>query len=290
MKKISVLTGMLLAAAMVVVAPASAKAAGMPCTEATIKEFQANLAVAQQELAQVQAAKVQADANVTALRAQGVTGLELLQATDAATNAANVVSAYQHKVSCAQQSLDAIISRGNTEQYVLDYEAKVKDRTKLDAIQVQLDGANQVTSAALTQLKNLQSELVKAQVNAASNPALAGNVTAIQAQVNAAEVAYNQAKANSDALALQYAQAKATLNFATNEDNAAFDAFVRGYATSLRQEYVYTSKNNKGEDIEKSKLYYPNRNKNSNIWESEYYGQGVINWAQPNEWAVRWFE
>lgn len=281
MKKISVLTGMLLAAAMVVVAPTSAKAAGMPCTEATIKEFQANLAVAQQELAQVQAAKVQADANVTALRAQGVTGLELLQATDAATNAANVVSAYQNKVICAQQNLDAIISRGNTEQYVLDYEAKVKDRTKLDAIQVQLDGANQVTSAALTQLKNLQGEFAKAQANAASNPALAGNVITIQSQVNAAEAAYNQAKACSDTLAIQYAQAKGTLNFATNEDNAAYVEFVKNYATDLKVPHTYTTNVN-GKDVETTVYYFDGYNRNSTwVW-----GEG---W-KPNEWAVRWFE
>ncbi|MCI6331940.1 MAG: hypothetical protein MR780_07730, partial [Lachnospiraceae bacterium] len=226
MKKLSAFAGIVLAAAMVVLTPATVKADGLPCTEDTIKQFSANLEAAKQELSVAIAQKAQADANVAALKAQGVSGLELLIATDAATNAANIVSAYQHKVNGAQASLDSIVSRGKTEQYVLDYEAKVKERCKLDSIKVQLDGANEITSAALTQLKNVQAELVKAQVNAAANPSLAGNVPAFQSAVATAEASYLKAKANSDALAMQYANALNTLNFATDADNAAYVDFV----------------------------------------------------------------
>ena len=286
MKKLSFITGILLAAAMVVIAPATVKAAGMPCTEDTIKQFQANLQVAQQELAVAQQAKVQADANVTTLKAQGVTGLQLLQATDAATNAANIVSAYQHKVNCAQQNLDAIISRGNTEQYVLDYEAKVKARCNLDSIKVQLDGANQVTSAALTQLKNIQGELLKAQNNAAGNPALAANVVAMQSAVASAEANYAQAKAKSDALAAQYAQTAGTTNWATDADNAAYVDFVNNYAKSLQ--VPWTVLNSKGE--EETYMVYKDWNSNSKNGDVYRWHPTVWSFGQPNEWAVRWFE
>lgn len=290
MKKLSVLAGMLLAGAMILVSPATVKAEGMPCTEATLQQFQANLAVARQELATAQANKAQADAKVAALRAQGIEGLELLQATDAATNAANIVSAYQHKVNGAEASVNNIASRGRTEQYYLDMEEKWRNRASLDSIQVQLTGANQITSAALTQLKNLQGELLKAQVNAAGNPGLACNVDLIAAQVNAAEATYLTAKANSDALTAQYAQALGVPNFATDADNAAYDAFVRNYATALRQEYVYSSKDADGNEVDKTKLYYPDYNKNSDKGTGSYYGNGIYNYPQPNEWSIRWFE
>lgn len=276
MKKISVIAGMIIAAAMVIVTPATVKAAGMPCTEDTIKQFQATLQAAQQELAVVQQAKAQADANVTALKAQGATGLELLVATDAATNAANVVSAYQHKVNCAQQNLNAIISRGNTEQYYLDYEAAVKARANLDSIKVQLDGQNQVTSAALTQLKNLQAELAKQQANAASNPGLAGNVATVQAQVNAAQATYEAQKAKSDALAASYAQTAAAGGWATDADSAQYNAFVKNYALSNMNTYTWLHDCKDGETREHSFGYW-DYNKNGG------YGQ-------PNEWAIRWFE
>lgn len=284
MKKLSVLAGMLLAAAMVVIAPATVKAEGLPCTEDTLKQFQANLAVAQQELAAAQAAKAQADANVAALKAQGVTGLQLLQATDAATNAANMVGAYQHKVNGAQASVANIASRGKTEQYVLDYEAKVKERCKLDAIKVELDGANQLTAGALNQVKNLQGELAKAQANAAANPALAGNVTAMQSAVASAEATYAQAKAKSDALAAQYAQALGTLNFATDADNAAYVNFVKNYGKSLRQEFLITFKD--GTTVPYMLYTDYNRNNSGAEQQDEY----VWSYGQPNEWAVRWWE
>ena len=284
MKKLSAFAGIVLAAAMVVLTPATVKADGLPCTEDTIKQFSANLEAAKQELSVAIAQKAQADANVAALKAQGVSGLELLIATDAATNAANIVSAYQHKVNGAQASLDSIVSRGKTEQYVLDYEAKVKERCKLDSIKVQLDGANEITSAALTQLKNVQAELVKAQVNAAANPSLAGNVPAFQSAVATAEAAYLKAKANSDALATQYANALNTLNFATDADNAAYVDFVSDYATSLRVETVHTFADGSTETWR----WYPNYNANNSGPMQLAYG--VWSYGQPNEWAVRWWE
>lgn len=284
MKKLSAFAGIVLAAAMVVLTPATVKADGLPCTEDTIKQFSANLEAAKQELSVAIAQKAQADANVAALKAQGVSGLELLIATDAATNAANIVSAYQHKVNGAQASLDSIVSRGKTEQYVLDYEAKVKERCKLDSIKVQLDGANEITSAALTQLENVQAELVKAQVNAAANPSLAGNVPAFQSAVATAEASYLKAKANSDALAMQYANALNTLNFATDADNAAYVDFVENYATSLRVETVHVHADGTTETWRKYPGYNAN---NSGPMEIAY---GVWSHGKPNEWAVRWWE
>ena len=284
MKKLSTFAGIVLAAAMVVFTPATVKADGLPCTEDTIKQFSANLEAAKQELSVAIAQKAQADANVAALKAQGVSGLELLIATDAATNAANIVSAYQHKINGAQASLDSIVSRGKTEQYVLDYEAKVKERCKLDSIKVQLDGANEITSAALTQLKNVQAELVKAQVNAAANPSLAGNVPAFQSAVATAEASYLKAKANSDALAMQYANALNTLNFATDADNAAYVDFVENYATSLRVETVHVHADGTTETWRKYPGYNAN---NSGPMEIAY---GVWSNGKPNEWAVRWWE
>ena len=284
MKKLSTFAGIILAAAMVILTPATVKADGLPCTEDTIKQFSANLLAAKQELEVAKAQKAQADANVAALKASGVSGLELLIATDAATNAANIVSAYEHKVNGAQASLDAIVSRGKTEQYVLDYEAKVKERCKLDSIKVQLDGANEITSAALTQLKNVQAELLKAQVNAAANPSLAGNISAFQSAVATAEAAYLQAKANSDALAMQYANALNTLNFATDADNAAYVDFVDNYGTSLRVETVHTFSDGTTETWRK----YPDYNAN-NSGPMEI-ANGVWSYGKPNEWAVRWWE
>lgn len=293
MKKLSVLAGMILAAAVIVATPATVKAQGMPCTEDTLKQFEVNLAAAKQELAVAQAAKAQADANVAALKAQGVTGLELLIATDAATNAGNIVSAYQHKVNGAQASVDSIISRGATEQYYLDMEAKWKNRASLDAIKVQLEGQNQITSAALTQLKTLQGELAKQQSNLAGNPSFAASVAAVQSAVNSAEANYLAAKAKSDALAAQYAQAAGTLNFATDADNEAYKAFVMNYATSLQKDFIYASKDDNGDDVDKVIKYYDSYNRNSTPYKEE--SSHRINGShdipgQPNEWAIRWFE
>lgn len=275
MKKfISMTLGMLAAAAVIAVTPATVKAQGMPCTEATLKEFQANKIKAEQELAQVEAVKAQADANVVALKAQGVTGLALLQATDAATNAANMVQAYKGKVANCQASIDAIVGRGAVEQYYLDMEAKWKDRAVIDGIETQLKGAQQIAGAALTQLNSLKSALAGQQANAASNPSLAANVTALQAQVAAAEADYANKKATVDALAAQYAQQKATLNWATNADNAAYGKFVEDYGTNLATQY---------------KLY----NEETQEWEPIFtYYSNVPKYdvRKPNEWSIRWFE
>lgn len=252
-KLISVMLGAIIAAAVVVAIPASVKAQGMPCTEATLKQFQDNLAAAKQELAVAEATKAQADANVVALRAQGATGLELLVATDAATNAANIVAAYKGKVANCEASVNNIASRGATEQYYLDMEDKWKERAKIDSIGVQLEGAKQITSAALTQYKNMQAELLKQQNNAATNPAYAASLAVIQQQTQAAEAIYLARKAESDALAAQYAQLLNTLNFATDADNAAYDAFVRAYGANMRD-------------------------------------PKAIGDVRPNEWSIRWFE
>ena len=177
MKKIfGLMIGTALAAALVTATPKDVNAAGMPCTETTIAQAQALKAQADQELAVAVAAKAQADANVVALQAAGVTGLELLQATDAATNAANVVAAYQGKVQNAQTFIDNIVSRGNTEQYYLDMETKWANRCSLDDVQNKLNGANSITSAAFSKVQVLQGELAKAIANAAANPGLAANV------------------------------------------------------------------------------------------------------------------
>ena len=230
MKKfISITLGMVAAAAIVAFTPATVKAEGMPCTEATLKQFEANLTQAQAELAQVQALKAQADAKVAQLKASGVTGLELQQATDAAFNAANVVSMYQYKVINAQASVKAITGRGSVEQYYLNMEEKFKGRCAIDSTKTQLDGANQLTAASLEQLNNLKTALVNQTANAAANPALAANVTAMQAQVAAAEADYAAKKAKSDALAAQYQQQLSTLNWATNADSDAYAKFVKDY-------------------------------------------------------------
>lgn len=273
MKKIfGLMIGTALAAALVTAAPKAVSAAGMPCTETTIAQAQALKAQADQELACAVAAKAQADANVAALKAAGVTGLELLQATDAATNAANVVAAYQGKVANAQTFVNNIVSRGNTEQYYLDMETKWKNRCALDDVQNQLNGANNITSAAFSKVQLLQGELAKAVANAAANPGLAGNVDIIKAQLAAAEAEYAQAKANSDALAAQYATKLATPNYATDADNAAYYKFVDDYARKLAQDFV---------------LEYDKDGKPS--WTITLYMNNYeIN--KPGEWAIRWFE
>ncbi|MDO4188403.1 MAG: hypothetical protein Q4D29_05370 [Lachnospiraceae bacterium] len=275
-KVIGLFSSLFLAATVIVAVSTTVNAQGMPCTEDTLRQFQANKAVADQELAQAEALKVQADANVAALKAQGVTGLQLLQATDAATNAANIVAAYKGKVQNAQTAIDNISSRGATEQYYLDMETKWKNRANLDSIKVQLDGQNQITAAALEQLRNLQAELLKQQTNAASNPSFAASVAIVQNQVNAAQATYEAAKAKSDALAASYAQIAGTGNWATDADNAQYDAFVKGYAWNTRVEYDYVVKDREGKNYDKTAiLWYRNENGG---------------WNQPNEFAIRWFE
>lgn len=264
--------GMLAAAAVVTIAPATVKAAELPCTQATIQQFQNNLAVAQAELAQVEAVKAQADANVAALKAQGVTGLQMLQATDAATNAANMVAAYKGKVANCQASLANIIGRGQVEDYYLGMEAKWKNRAQLDALKLQLDGANQITSAALTQLNNLKSLYACAVVDSANSPALAGNVASLQGQVAAAEANYASKKAASDALAAQYATMLNTLNFATDADNAAYKQFVTAYGTNMAQEYKLLDADGKEYTV------------------FTYYNNNPYVLQKPNEWSIRWFE
>ena len=271
MKKIfGLMLGTALAAALVTAAPKAISAAGMPCTETTIAQAQALKVQADQELAAAVAAKAQADANVVALKAAGVTGLELLQATDAATNAANVVAAYQGKVANAQAFIDNIVSRGNTEQYYLDMETKWANRCAIDDVQNQLNGANSVTAGAFSKVQVLQGELAKAVANAAANPALAANVDLIQTQLTAAEAEYAAAKANSDALAAQLSGKLAVPNYATDADNAAYKKFVEDYATSLEKEWVLET-DDEGKPT----------------WVIKYY---PFSWVKPNEWAVRWFE
>lgn len=258
--------GMLAAVAVIVAAPASVKADYLPCTQDTINQFKANKAVAEQELAQVQAVKAQADAKVAALKAQGVTGLELLQATDAATNAANMVKDYMGKVQYCQASIDNIIGRGQIENYYLNMEAKWKDRAVIDNIETQLTGARQVESAALEQLNVLKATLAGQQVQAASNPAFAANVATLQAQVAQAEANYAAKKAAADALAAQYAQQKASLNWATNADNAAYNQFVTDFINGTKVEATLI-----GCDGKEYKVSY---------WDP----------TKPTEWAIRWFE
>ena len=210
MKKLIGMTlGVLAAAAFIIATPATVKAQGMPCTELTLKEFQANKDAAVKELAQAQAVKAQADAKVAQLRAQGVTGLELQQATDAAFNAANLVNAYQYKVNNCQISIDAISGRGAVEQYYLDMEEKWKGRCAIDNTKGQLDGALQMTAAAAEQVNTLRTALVNQTANAAINPGFLSNVEMIKAQLAAAEADYAAKKATSDALAVQYEQQKA---------------------------------------------------------------------------------
>lgn len=230
MKKITrIALGMIAALAVAMLAPQVVKAEGMPCTEATLKGFLEYQATCEQELATVKQAKAQADADVAALKAAGVSGLELQIATDKAFNAGNLVQMYEHKLNGAKANVAFGTGRGKVSQYHLDMEAKWAGRMEVDGTQTKLDAANQLTAAAKEQLNILQTALVNQKANAAANPALAANVTAMEAQVAQAEATYAQRKAESDALAAQVAQEKATLNWATNADNDQYAAFVKNY-------------------------------------------------------------
>jgi len=271
MKKLLGLTlGVMAAAAVIISAPSVVKAEGMPCTELTLKEFQANKDAALKELAQVQAQKAAADAKVEQLKAQGVTGLELQQATDAAFNAANLVTAYQYKVNNCQIAINNISGRGSVEQYYLDMEEKWKGRCAIDNTKGQLDGALQITAAAMERVNTLKTALVNQQANAAVNPGYAANVAQIQAELAAAEADYAAKKATSDALQAQYQQQMATLNWATNEDNAAWGAFVANWGSGMKTDVKEYDKD--GNEV----VVY------------SYYGD-YHQTEKPNEWSIRWF-
>lgn len=274
--------GVLLAACVVALVPATVKAEGMPCTEATLKGFLEYQATCQQELAAAQAAKAAADANVTALKAQGVTGLELQQATDAAFNAGNVVAMYNNKLNGANANVNFAVGRGKVEQQYLDMEAKWKDRAVIDGTKTQYDAANQLAAGALEQLNVLKTALVNQQANAASNPALASNVSAMEAQVKAAEANYLELKAKADALLAQYEQQKATLNWATNADNAAYADFVNNYGKALGQQITIKDKD------DNVICSYKKYGEETIKWDNKEYTVPVVKGT--NEWSIRWFE
>lgn len=257
---------MVFAACVVTISSASVKADYLSCTQATIDQFKANKAAAEMELAQAEALKAAADAKVAQLKAANVTGLELLQATDAATNAANLVNDYKGKVQYCQNSINNIVGRGEIENYYLNMEAKWKDRAAIDAIETQLTGAKQVESAALENLNVLKATLAGQQSLAASNPVFAANVATLSAQVAQAEADYAAKKAAVAALTAQYAQAKGTLNWATDGDNAAYNKFVTDY-------------------INGTKLTATLLDCNGNEYKVSYWDP-----TKPTEWSIRWFE
>lgn len=281
-KLISKTLVMLAAAAVVALIPATVKAEGMPCTEATLKGFLEYQTACEQELAKAQADKAACDANVAALKAQGVTGLDLQVATDAAFNAGNAVMMYQHKLNGAKANVEAITGRGKVEQYHLDMEGKWKERGLIDNTQTSYDSAKQLAAGALEQLNVLKTALVNQQANAIANPALAANAQAMEAQVAQAEANYQALKANADALYAQLEQQKATLNWATNSDNAQYADFVVNYGKGNgKNVYSYDKDGNP-------------------ILQYTKYGEGQMDWDNkvitydvtkaPNEWSIRWFE
>lgn len=269
-KAIGIILSAFTAAAVVALTPVVVKAEGMPCTEATLKEFIANKEAADRELLAAQAAKAEADANVAMLKAQGVTGLELLIATDAATNADNVVKAYMGKVSNAQIAIDTIKGRGAVEQYYLDMEVKWKNRAAIDNLLTQIDGEKQLVGGLYTQLENLKSTTASL-MSSTSDPQIKAE---LDAKVLAAEADYANEKAKLDALQAECNTLLAQDNWATNEDNENYGKFVRDYINGPGQDYIIHDYDT-NTDINLGRYHYQEGN-----WYIQDY---------PTEWSIRWF-
>lgn len=227
MKKLGIiLAGVLASLVCVAVAPKTVSAMGMPCTETEMAKAQAMIAAANQQIAVCEAAKQAAEANYNLVAASNATELEKLVAYNDFVNKTNQL-AYSifWKGECEKYYNNAY-SRGWSEQYQLDMQGKWANRATVDTLKQAAVNKQDIANQALNQLNNLKSALQVQSQAAATNTGLCDVVNQLTAQVAQAEADY-QAKAQAaQAAAIEAQNAVNNLNWATNDDNAAYNSYV----------------------------------------------------------------
>lgn len=228
MKKLGlILAGIVLSAACVVIAPASVKAMGMPCTETEMSRAQAQIEAAKQQVAACTVAKQQAEANYNAIANTGATELEKLVAYNDFVNKTNQLSyAIFWQAEC-QKYYDNAYSRAWSEQYKLDMNTKWANRATVDTLKMDANNKQDIANQALKQLNDLKGALAVQAEAAKINPGLNDVVNQLNAKIAQMDADYQAKAAAAVAAQAAYQNAVSTLNFATNADNDAYFKYVQ---------------------------------------------------------------
>lgn len=236
MKKFSlVLVGALMSLAIITIAPKTVSAMGMPCTQTEMDKALAQVEAAKQQVAACTVAKQQAEANYSAVSKTNCTELEKLVAYNDLVNKTNQLSYAVFWQNECQKYYDNAYSRAWSEQYKLDMNTKWANRATVDTLKMEATNKQDIANQALNQLNDLKNTLAYQTECAKSNAGLMGVVNELTAKVAQTEADY-QAKAAAAALAqTNYQNASATLNFATNEDNAQYFAYVQKCVDAVKQ-------------------------------------------------------
>lgn len=233
MKKLGIIAlGIAMSAVFAFTAPTTVKAEGMPCTEAELQKAEAQMASAQAEVAKCAYAKALADWNFQLVMASNPSDLDKTIAYDNMVNKNNQLDYARSLVYNAQLYIDAVKSRARSEQIELDMRVKWANRAEIDRAKLNADNAQDIANSAKASVDNIARELAGVDQ---SNPGLANVYNILNtALVNAqADYAAKQLRANE--LKAIYEYEINNLNWATNEDQANYDFYVRSCIEASRE-------------------------------------------------------
>ena len=174
------LCGVALGAAVMVMTPDIAHA-GYQCTYDSINEGKALKAQYEVELAQAKVNKAQADAAVTQLRAQGASQLELLVATDHATNCEHLVRAALDRVNNAQKYIENATNRLYWEDQYMNVMGLWKNQANLDLARQSRDGAKEAYNNAAAAVELTKNCIASQTLLSSANPQMMDMVNQLNA-------------------------------------------------------------------------------------------------------------
>jgi len=191
MKKLMMLlSGVLMGAIIVLASPVDAKAA-LSCTYDIIRDANGNILNASENYEKALANLAAAQANLNAVKAsKTATELELTQASDAVTNAANVAHWWLDQVNNSKTYLGNITDREKFEDKFAANRAALADLTKLQAAKTDADGALNIANAVLTQIKDVEKAIAGYKQQLATSPSVQTQIDELTVKLNALNADY----------------------------------------------------------------------------------------------------
>lgn len=223
--------------AVAVVSPKTVKADPLPCTITYLEEAKAQKAAADAALEAAKADLAVKQAQYDAVKNTG-SEIEKLVASDALTNAQNVVAWHVSRVNDAQTFINNVMEKWQVEDAADNAVHALYD---LNVVQANLLGANNaqdIANMAAARIKMVQQQIIGYQAALATSPSLQSQIDALNAQLPALIADYEAKQADANARRAAYYQSLNS-NYA-NYNQAAIDYI---YNRDLMRAYAVTDLN-----------------------------------------------
>lgn len=213
-KLVMVLSSLFVSVVTMVLSSVSVEAAYLPCTYDIIRDANGNITNAaelnEKAKADIEAAKV----NLATLKASGTASeLEILQASDAVTNAVNMQRWCQDQLNNYNEYLKNITDRGKFEEKFWENKAALNDIATLQKDKLNSDTSKDIANATLAQIRDIENIIAGYKNQLGSCPSLQAQIDELNAKLVNLKAQYASQVATVDANAGTLTSDIANLNY-----------------------------------------------------------------------------